>query len=87
MGRSWLALSELTRREPKAYGGLWQKEEAEARSREEAERQRLEREKHFQKEEQERQERRKVCRAVCRAGGLWGRGLGGAGPSWGGAWV
>ncbi|KAJ1063863.1 hypothetical protein K5549_009175 [Capra hircus] len=40
-------------------GGLWQKEEAEARSREEAERQRLEREKHFQREEQERQERRK----------------------------
>lgn len=48
----------------KARGNLGQKEEAEARSREEAERQRLEREKHFQREEQERQERKKVCRAV-----------------------
>ena len=37
-----------------------QKEEAEAKAREEAERQRLEREKHFQKEEQERLERKKV---------------------------
>lgn len=37
-----------------------QKEEAEARAREEAERQRLEREKHFQREEQERLERKKV---------------------------
>ncbi|KAI1231242.1 MAP7 domain-containing protein 1, partial [Lamprotornis superbus] len=36
-----------------------QKEEAEARAREEAERQRLEREKHFQREEQERLERKK----------------------------
>lgn len=53
-------------RPPKAPGGLWQKEEAEARSREEAERQRLEREKHFQREEQERQERRKVLRAAGR---------------------
>lgn len=55
----------------RAHGGLWQKEEAEARSREEAERQRLEREKHFQREEQERQERKKVCRA---GRGLCGRG-------------
>lgn len=45
---------------PNSHWGLWQKEEAEARSREEAERQRLEREKHFQQVEQERQERRKV---------------------------
>lgn len=37
-----------------------QKEEAEAKAREEAERQRLEREKHFQKEEQERLQRKKV---------------------------
>lgn len=37
-----------------------QREEAEARAREEAERQRLEREKHFQREEQERLERKKV---------------------------
>ncbi|XP_027142612.1 MAP7 domain-containing protein 1 isoform X2 [Larimichthys crocea] len=36
-----------------------QREEAEAKAREEAERQRLEREKHFQKEEQERLERKK----------------------------
>lgn len=39
---------------------VFQKEEAEAKAREEAERQRLEREKHFQKEEQERLERKKV---------------------------
>ena len=39
-----------------------QREEAEAKAREEAERQRLEREKHFQKEEQERLERKKVRR-------------------------
>uniref|UniRef100_M4AK78 MAP7 domain containing 1a n=1 Tax=Xiphophorus maculatus TaxID=8083 RepID=M4AK78_XIPMA len=38
---------------------VFQKEEAEARAREEAEKQRLEREKHFQKEEQERLERKK----------------------------
>lgn len=37
-----------------------QREEAEAKAREEAERQRVEREKHFQKEEQERLERKKV---------------------------
>jgi len=37
-----------------------QREEAEAKAREEAERQRLEREKHFQKEEKERLERKKV---------------------------
>ncbi len=37
-----------------------QKEEEEARQREEAERLRLEREKHFQKEEAERMERKKV---------------------------
>uniref|UniRef100_A0A3Q2Q5D9 MAP7 domain containing 1 n=1 Tax=Fundulus heteroclitus TaxID=8078 RepID=A0A3Q2Q5D9_FUNHE len=37
----------------------FQKEEAEAKAREEAEKQRLEREKHFQKEEQERLERKK----------------------------
>lgn len=37
-----------------------QKEEEEARQREEAERLRLEREKHFQKEEAERLERKKV---------------------------
>ncbi|XP_029700897.1 MAP7 domain-containing protein 1b isoform X7 [Takifugu rubripes] len=36
-----------------------QRDEAEAKAREEAERQRLEREKHFQKEEQERLERKK----------------------------
>lgn len=48
----------------KAHGGFRQKEEAEARSREEAERQRLEREKHFQREEQERQERKKVGRVA-----------------------
>lgn len=40
-----------------------QREEAEAKAREEAERQRLEREKHFQKEEQERLERKKVRRS------------------------
>lgn len=39
---------------------LCQREEADARAREEAERQRLEREKHFQKEEQARLERKKV---------------------------
>lgn len=39
---------------------LFQKEEADAKAREEAERQRLEREKHFQKEEQERLERKRV---------------------------
>lgn len=39
-----------------------QKEEAEAKAREEVERQRLEREKHFQKEEQERLQRKKVGR-------------------------
>ncbi|XP_030267837.1 MAP7 domain-containing protein 1-like isoform X7 [Sparus aurata] len=38
---------------------LFQKEEADAKAREEAERQRLEREKHFQKEEQERLERKR----------------------------
>lgn len=38
----------------------FQKEEAEAKAREEAEKQRLERDKHFQKEEQERLERKKV---------------------------
>lgn len=64
---------------PKAHCGLWQKEEAEARSREEAERQRLEREKHFQREEQERQERKKVLEAE-----PWPRwaGLHGAEPFW-----
>ena len=39
---------------------VFQKEEAEAKAREEAEKQRLEREKHFQKEEQERLERKRV---------------------------
>lgn len=39
---------------------MLQREEAEAKAREEAERQRLEREKHFQREEQERLERKKV---------------------------
>lgn len=64
---------------PKAHWGLWQKEEAEARSREEAERQRLEREKHFQREEQERQERRKVCRELVGLVWAWSvSGLGGA---------
>ncbi len=41
---------------------LFQREEAETKAREEAERQRIEREKHFQKEEQERLERKKVKR-------------------------
>ena len=41
---------------------FFQREEAEAKAREEAERQRIEREKHFQKEEQERLERKKVRR-------------------------
>lgn len=41
-----------------------QKEEAEAKAREEVERQRLEREKHFQKEEQERLQRKKVGRRL-----------------------
>lgn len=44
---------------------FFQKEEAEAKAREEAEKQRLEREKHFQKEEQERLERKKVGRHIC----------------------
>lgn len=44
---------------------VFQKEEAEARAREEAEKQRLEREKHFQKEEQERLERKRVGRNIC----------------------
>lgn len=39
---------------------MFQKEEAEAKAREEAEKQRLEREKHFLKEEQERLERKRV---------------------------
>lgn len=39
---------------------LFQREEAEAKAREEAEQQRIEREKHFQKEELERIERKKV---------------------------
>lgn len=43
---------------------VFQKEEAEAKAREEAEKQRLEREKHFQKEEQERLERKKVGRRI-----------------------
>lgn len=43
---------------------LFQKEEAEAKAREEAEKQRLEREKHFQKEEQERLERKKVWQYI-----------------------
>lgn len=43
------------------FGALYvQKEEEEARQREETERLRLEREKHFQKEEAERMERKKV---------------------------
>lgn len=46
---------------------MFQKEEAEARAREEAEKQRLEREKHFQKEEQERLERKKVGPYICPA--------------------
>lgn len=41
-----------------------QKEEEEARQREEAERLRLEREKHFQKEEAERMERKKVNKFI-----------------------
>lgn len=50
-----------------------QREEAKAKACEEAERQRLEREKHFQREEQERLERKKV-RAGGTAGGVscWG---------------
>lgn len=44
---------------------VFQKEEAEARAREEVEKQRLEREKHFQKEEQERLERKKVGQRHC----------------------
>lgn len=44
----------------KVFVSLLQREEADAKAREEAERQRLEREKHFQKEEQERLERKKV---------------------------
>lgn len=49
-----------------------QREEAEVKAREEAERQRLEREKHFQKEEQERLERKKVrrSRSHCRSAAL-----------------
>lgn len=49
-----------------------QRDEAEAKAREEAERQRLEREKHFQKEEQERLERKKVRRSQrhCRSAAL-----------------
>lgn len=43
---------------------MFQKQEAEAKAREEAEKQRLEREKHFQKEEQERLERKRVGRLV-----------------------
>lgn len=43
---------------------VFQKEEAEAKAREEAEKQRLEREKHFQKEEQERLERKRVGRCI-----------------------
>lgn len=43
----------------------FQKEEAEAKAREEAEKQRLEREKHFQKEEQERLERKRVGQYIC----------------------
>lgn len=43
---------------------VFQKEEAEAKAREEAEKQRMEREKHFQKEEQERLERKKVGQYV-----------------------
>lgn len=43
---------------------LFQREEAETKAREEAERQRIEREKHFQKEEQERLERKKVKREI-----------------------
>nr|XP_009306054.1 MAP7 domain-containing protein 1-like isoform X3 [Danio rerio] len=38
---------------------LWQREEAESKAREEAEKQRIEREKHFQKEELECLERKK----------------------------
>lgn len=44
---------------------MFQKEEAEAKAREEAEKQRLEREKHFLKEEQERLERKKVGPHIC----------------------
>lgn len=44
---------------------VFQKEEAEAKAREEAEKQRLEREKHFQKEEQERLERKRVGQHIC----------------------
>lgn len=44
---------------------MFQKEEAEAKAREEAEKQRLEREKHFQKEEQERLERKRVGQNIC----------------------
>lgn len=44
---------------------VFQKEEAEAKAREEAEKQRLEREKHFQKEEQERLERKRVGHRIC----------------------
>lgn len=44
----------------KFYSCLCQREEAESKAREEAEKQRIEREKHFQKEEQERLERKKV---------------------------
>lgn len=41
-----------------------QREEAEFKAREEAEKQRIEREKHFQKEEQERLERKKVWERI-----------------------
>lgn len=70
---------------------MTQKEEAEARAREEAERQRLEREKHFQREEQERLERKKVRVGGISRQGAWqvfpwrrscrapGAGLGGQG--------
>ncbi len=44
---------------------MFQREEAEAKAREEAEKQRLEREKHFQKEEQERLERKRVGPHIC----------------------
>ena len=50
---------------------MFQREEAESKAREEAEKQRLEREKHFQKEEQERLERKKVKTALSILSQLW----------------
>lgn len=58
------------KKKKKLPGFCPQKGEAEAKAREEAEKQRLEREKHFQKEERERLERKKVGWAFS-AIGVW----------------